>query len=246
MTINNTDRSDLSETAAKVHGWKRESFGVGYSTDRFTRADNTIEVTWREEKPPIVTINGAVASMGEVFALVRSDVSLRDTLRIVGSFHGWSRARLGKNGNGDQYWRDGEKITVTYRDDDNAIRVNVNGAAGGEIADALAMMRTPRGTTPTQRLTRQIAGDYERVPCDIIDKPFPEVHVKIGTFEDGYSLWWSDRVANAFMEWHPTLSAALIRFAALMHCKEAEWSIVFVDAGEFELAAQEFFQRGVQ
>lgn len=101
-------------------------------------------------------------------------------------------------------------------------------------------------TTPLQRLHQHIADEQDHIPANVIDHLFPETYVKVGFFEDGYSVWWSDCVANDWTEYYPTLSSALIRVAALIYCCEHDCTVGFASPGEFAEAAQRFFEGGVR
>ena len=78
-------------------------------------------------------------------------------------------------------------------------------------------------------------------PHGILDLHHPDTHVCVGRWADGYSLWWTDYVANDWLEWYPTLSMALARTAGLLHCGEHNWSIGFT-ATSFPEAAALFFK----
>ena len=78
-------------------------------------------------------------------------------------------------------------------------------------------------------------------PHGILDLHHPDTHVCVGRWADGYSLWWTDYVANDWLEWYPTLSMALARTAALLHCGENDWNIGFTSTS-FPEAAALFFK----
>lgn len=78
-------------------------------------------------------------------------------------------------------------------------------------------------------------------PHDVLDLRHQDTHLCVGSWSDGYSLWWTDYVANDWIEWYPVLSVALARAAALMHCGEHDWAIGFT-AVSFPDSAAQFFK----
>ena len=49
------------------------------------------------------------------------------------------------------------------------------------------------------------------------------VVVRVGKFEDGFTVWWTDGVANDWTQWFPTMSTALAFVGALAYCGEHDW-----------------------
>ena len=82
-------------------------------------------------------------------------------------------------------------------------------------------------------------------PHGILDLYHPDTHICVGTWADAYSVWWTDYVANDWLEWYPTLSMALARTAGLLHCGEHDWNIGFT-ATSFPEAAALFFKEITQ
>jgi hypothetical protein len=59
------------------------------------------------------------------------------------------------------------------------------------------------------------------------------VNIRTGADGRGF-LWWTDFVANDYLEVFPTLASALGRFAALVACSQNEWSRMFAgDSAKF-------------
>lgn len=54
-----------------------------------------------------------------------------------------------------------------------------------------------------------------------------EINVNIHKTGDGFTIKWSDNVANEWRENYPTLSAALTRAAVLAVCGENSWDKSF-------------------
>jgi hypothetical protein len=66
--------------------------------------------------------------------------------------------------------------------------------------------------------------------------------VRVGAWEDGYTVWWSDGVANDWTEYFPAVSSALARVAAIVFCGEHDCEVGFdTDADQFHTAAQAWF-----
>ena len=95
-------------------------------------------------------------------------------------------------------------------------------------------------------LHAHIDGSWDNIPAEIIDITLLDIYVKVGGFGDGYSLWWSDGVANDWTEFHPSLSQVMARVATLLYCGEHEWNKYFSDFAadahqEFADQAASFF-----
>jgi hypothetical protein len=70
--------------------------------------------------------------------------------------------------------------------------------------------------------------EWDTIPCEIIDIVLGEILVKVGArLGGGFSLWWSDGVANDWTEVHSTLSALFLRLGALMKCSETDGGLWF-------------------
>ena len=82
-------------------------------------------------------------------------------------------------------------------------------------------------------------------PHSILDLHYPDTHVCVGNWAEGYSLWWTDYVANDWLEWYPSLSVALARGAALRRCGEHNWAVGFT-ATSFPEATALFFKEVTQ
>lgn len=69
------------------------------------------------------------------------------------------------------------------------------------------------------------------------------VGVNIEASDKGYTLWWTDFVANEWFETYDNLSTLLLRLAVLVHCGETGWNEGFVenDPRGVEIIASRFF-----
>lgn len=99
---------------------------------------------------------------------------------------------------------------------------------------------------PADRLRKYLSTqqDFEP-PHSILDLHHPDTHVCVGNWAEGYSLWWTDYVANDWLEWYPSLSVALARVAALLLCGEHERAVGFT-ATSFPEATALFFKEVTQ
>ena len=66
--------------------------------------------------------------------------------------------------------------------------------------------------------------------------------VNIEASDKGYTLWWTDFVANEWFENYDNLSTLLLRLAILVYCGEKDWEIGFVenDPRAVEIMASRF------
>lgn len=104
----------------------------------------------------------------------------------------------------------------------------------------------PQLTDPAETLREYLCAHADSdPPQDVLDLHHPDAHVSVGRWAQGYSLWWTDYVATDWREWYPTLSVALARAAALLHCGEHEWTLCFSSASFPESAAL-FFKEVTQ
>lgn len=69
------------------------------------------------------------------------------------------------------------------------------------------------------------------------------VGVNIETSDKGYTLWWTDFVANEWYETYSNLSALLLRLSVLIYCAESNWDAGFSenDPRALEIIASRFF-----
>ena len=87
--------------------------------------------------------------------------------------------------------------------------------------------------------------NYDNAPFDIAQYAGKDTWVKVGTNGDQFSLCWTDNVCNEWVENYPTMSLALARFTALIHCGESGWEKGFSAYGdEFVAAADKFLSTG--
>lgn len=87
-------------------------------------------------------------------------------------------------------------------------------------------------------------GDWDTIPADIIDQVIGDTLIKIGTLVggEGFSLWWSDGVANDWAEFYPHLSQALARMAVLTYAYEHDYAPMFNSTpDQFAIDANVFF-----
>lgn len=68
-----------------------------------------------------------------------------------------------------------------------------------------------------------------------------DVSAEIRRTSDGYTLWWTDYVANEWQESYPTLSIAFARLAVLQHLGEGGWEDGFATSEKhFTQVANQF------
>lgn len=90
---------------------------------------------------------------------------------------------------------------------------------------------------PYVQTSHPITGDDDQPGRHLFALITEEFGVDLFQGEDGYILRWTDYVANEWSESLPTLGLALLRLAALEHCRATERffahdRVLFIQAGE--------------
>jgi hypothetical protein len=70
-----------------------------------------------------------------------------------------------------------------------------------------------------------------------------DVGVRIGWWENGWVITWTDYVANDWAEYYGELSTVFARLSVLMYARETDWAACFdLGAGDFVHAAEVWFR----
>lgn len=159
-----------------------------------------------------------------IHATVRS--RLAEAMR---SGHGWRRTQTGPGYSIDTFTRDDDTIVVAY------------GSTNSELAACQIYGEQVPLTSPVEQVTRQIerilredrhvrrfhkvvaaSTSCDVIPHEVLDIESHGTWLRVGEFDGGYTMWWSDGVANDWTEWHPTLPVVLARVAVLFQCIDGD------------------------
>lgn len=96
-------------------------------------------------------------------------------------------------------------------------------------------------------------GDYQPTMVDFESSKLLFTHkmndvtasVHLGADDSGY-LYWTDNVANVWIEHYPTLHEAMMRLAVLQACAECDWQMGFTHTPKgFVRTTDEFVNRAL-